>query len=121
MEDHATCAYDYVEVSFGDYSERFCGGQVPGPFSSTDTITVKVHTDYSVTETGFSAVWTAAPASSSDTFTSRNHPAHYPDQYEMVFCKYQVLRYSNISNINYVGVEEGSSSWPSNHTDLYLI
>ena len=84
MEDHATCAYDYVEVSFGDYSERFCGGQVPGPFSSTDTITVKVHTDYSVTETGFSAVWTAAPASSSDTFTSRNHPDHYPDQYEKV-------------------------------------
>ena len=113
------CAYDYVEVSFGDYSERFCDAQVPGPFSSTDTITVKVHTDYSVTETGFSAVWTAAPASVSDTFTSRNHPDHYPDQYEKVTS--QKCIYFIILIFLFVGVEEGASSWPSNHTDLFIV
>ena len=38
VEYESSCGYDYVEVSYGDYSERFCGGEnedyLPGPFTS---------------------------------------------------------------------------------------
>ena len=63
IEDHASCIYDYVEVSYGSYSERFCGTSIPGPFTSTGrTLTVRIHTDDSVVKGGFSAVWTPYPS-----------------------------------------------------------
>ena len=50
--------YDYVEVSYGGYSEQFCGSSIPGPFTSTDnTMTVKFHSDGSLNYPGFSAQW----------------------------------------------------------------
>ena len=62
IEDHASCIYDYVEVSYGSYSERFCGTSIPGPFTSTGrTLTVRIHTDGTVVGRGFSAVWTPYP------------------------------------------------------------
>ena len=51
------CDFDWVEVSYGSYSERFIGKSIPGPFTSTgQTMTVKMHTEYNVAS-GFRAVW----------------------------------------------------------------
>ena len=59
VEYHSRCGYDWVEVSYGSYSEKFCGRSNPGPVTSTGpTMTVRMHTDSSVTRTGFRAVWT---------------------------------------------------------------
>ena len=61
VEYHSRCGYDWVEVSYGSYSEKFCGRSNPGPVTSTGpTMTVRMHTDYSVTRTGFRAEWTAS-------------------------------------------------------------
>ena len=52
------CGFDYVEVSYGNFSEKYCGLSVPGPFISNTTITVKFHSDDFYNETGFRAEWT---------------------------------------------------------------
>ena len=67
IEDHSTCANDYVEVSYeyadGYYREKFCGNSPPGPFTSPgENITVRMHTNGNVQRNGFHAVWEAAPA-----------------------------------------------------------
>ena len=56
--------YDWVEVSYGSYinkySEKFCGSSNPGLITSTGpTMTVRMHTDYSVT-LEFRAEWIAS-------------------------------------------------------------
>ena len=51
------CGFDYVEVSYRNFSEKYCGLSVPGPFISNTTITVKFHSDDFYNETGFSAMW----------------------------------------------------------------
>ena len=51
-------SYDWVEVSYGLYSETFSGSIIPGPFTSTGpTMTVRMHTSGEETSTGFRAVW----------------------------------------------------------------
>ena len=56
--EDSTCRYDHVEVSYGSYSEKFCGNSIPGPFTSTGpTMTVRMHTNWLTTYTGFRAVW----------------------------------------------------------------
>ena len=80
IEAEYSCAYDWVEVSYGSYSEKFCGpvdwegadigyynengdylgSTIPGPFTSSatgPTMIVRMHTDGDVTRTGFRAVW----------------------------------------------------------------
>ena len=58
IEGHSSCGYDWVEVSYGSYTEKFCGSSIPGPFTSIGpTMTVKMHTDRSETRTGFRALW----------------------------------------------------------------
>ena len=56
------CCYDYIEISYESFSQRYCGTSVPGPFTSSSTITVRFRTDGSVTKSGFSATWTELPA-----------------------------------------------------------
>ena len=70
----STC-WDWVQIDDGSSIQRYCGpwedgnyynlhgdnlgSSIPGPFTSTGTsMTVKMHTDYSVTEAGFKASWT---------------------------------------------------------------
>ena len=56
--DGNTECYDYVEVSFGSYNEKFCGSEVPGPITSTDnTMTVKFYSDDTLNYSGFRAQW----------------------------------------------------------------
>ena len=60
LEPSAYCRYDFVEVSYGPISTKFCGGSIPGPFVSTGTtMTVRIKTDSSVTGQGFKANWTS--------------------------------------------------------------
>ena len=60
LEYSADCRYDFVEVSYGSYSTKFCGGSIPGPFESTGTtMNVRIKTDSSVTRQGFKAEWTS--------------------------------------------------------------
>ena len=60
LEDSTSCKYDWVEVSYGNKSEKFCGKSIPGPLTSTGpNMTVRMHTDSSQTRTGFKAVWTS--------------------------------------------------------------
>ena len=52
--------WDYVEVSYDSFSQRYCGSSIPGPFTSTgSSMVVRFHSDGDGwTSTGFSAVWT---------------------------------------------------------------
>ncbi|XP_076437271.1 cubilin-like isoform X2 [Babylonia areolata] len=59
------CFWDYVEVVNGQYGDspsmgRFCGDTLPDPVqSSGNTMTVRFHTDGSVSNRGFSATYTS--------------------------------------------------------------
>ena len=51
--------YDYVEVSYDSFSQRYSGSSIPGPFTSTgSSMVVRFHSDGNISRTGFSAVWT---------------------------------------------------------------
>ena len=59
IEYGSSCGYDYVEVSYDSFSQRYCGFSIPGPFTSTgSSMVVRFHTSPWGTRTGFSAVWT---------------------------------------------------------------
>ena len=51
------CVGDFVEVSYGSISQKFCGNTIPGPFKSNSPITVKMFTDSSGRRSGFNAIW----------------------------------------------------------------
>ena len=52
------CSYDYVEVSFDDHSEKFCGDSIPPSITSSgNSMTVKFVSDYDYDYDGFSATW----------------------------------------------------------------
>ena len=77
LESNSRCSYDYVEISHGTYSQRFCGSSLlypadsSGITSSGNTMTVRFHTDFSVSYSGFRAVWSVtnitAPATTTTT------------------------------------------------------
>ena len=72
--DECTCIYDYVEVFYGSYNEKFCGDTVPEVITSCgSSITIKFHSDGYVTRTGFRAEWeelsTSTPCSATTTTT----------------------------------------------------
>ena len=72
IEGSNRCDYDWVEVSYGSYTEKFCGTSIPGPFTSTGpTMTVRMHTTrtgYETTRTGFRAVWGDSSSEVHDDF-----------------------------------------------------
>ena len=54
------CPYDYVEISSGGESTKYCGSTLPAPVTSEgNTMKVSFHTDSSVNLQGFSAEWKA--------------------------------------------------------------
>ena len=59
VEAHPSCDWDWVEVSYGSFNQKFCGSSIPGSFVSETPITVKFHSDESVKRSGFTATWTA--------------------------------------------------------------
>merc|ERR1719154_1054154 len=58
LEDDASCSYDYVQISYGTFSRKYCGASKPDPVISTgNTMKGKFHSDYGVVKKGFTAVW----------------------------------------------------------------
>ena len=52
------CSYDYVEVSYDGYSEKFCGDSIPPSITSSgNSMTVKFFSDDYYYYDGFNAVW----------------------------------------------------------------
>ena len=87
LEDQPSCAYDWVEVLYGVYSEKLCGGEngdyLPGPFTSCgSSMVIKFHSDGGVTAAGFRAEWeelsTSTPCPNSivshEDYPNSNYP-----------------------------------------------
>ncbi|KAJ8031793.1 Deleted in malignant brain tumors 1 protein [Holothuria leucospilota] len=85
------CEYDYVEVydnTTGGFMGRYCGDDIlPVLTSEGHVMTVVFHSDSSVTETGFTAIYEvleSSPAVCGGVFTDPTgifHSPLYPDQY----------------------------------------
>ncbi len=59
LESHSSCAYDYVEITNGSSSVKYCGNTLPPSVTTkTNELTIKLKTDGSVVRTGFSATYT---------------------------------------------------------------
>ena len=57
LEDIYGRCGDYVEISNGSFTEKFCSGPLPGPITSfTGEMTIKFNSDSYETRTGFFAV-----------------------------------------------------------------
>ena len=90
IEADKSCSYDYVQVLFGSYEQKYCGSNKPSPIISSDNMmTVVFSTDGSVVGSGFKATWKAVePPSSCMLFgltyllwSDRYWGIHYYDYY----------------------------------------
>ena len=85
IEAHSGCNYDWVEVTYGDFSERFCGNDLPGPFTSCgSSITIKFQSDDSVSRTGFRAEWEELSTSTPCSSNRDNPSSDIPDNLDQV-------------------------------------
>ena len=95
VEYDSNCGSDWVEVAYGEFSERLCGGEngdyLPGPFTSCGSIMViKFHSDSSETRPGFRAEWeeltTTTPCPTIHRIVSHaDYPnSNYPDNVDQV-------------------------------------
>ena len=58
--DCGECYYDYVQISYGSVKKKFCGPSKPRPIiSSGNTMKVTFHSDKTVNQNGFRAIWKA--------------------------------------------------------------
>ena len=58
LEYGEDCGYDWVEVLYGDYSEKFCGDTVPEVITSCgSSVVIKFYSDRYITGAGFRAEW----------------------------------------------------------------
>ena len=85
VEYDSNCRWDWVEVTYGEFSERLCGGEdgdyLPGPFTTCEgsSMVVKFHSDGSKAGAGFRAVWEELPpCGSCETANCLTYPADYP-------------------------------------------
>ena len=50
--------YDYLEITYGSFSWKYCGEKAPPPFISSGTsMTVRFHTDNLGARSGFFLRW----------------------------------------------------------------
>ena len=93
VEYDSNCGSDWVEVAYGEFSERLCGGEngdyLPGPFTSCgSSMVVKFRSDNIVTGTGFRAVWEELTTSTSCPNSIMSHEdypnSNYPNNIEKV-------------------------------------
>merc|ERR1711994_1130093 len=79
--ENYVCSYDWVQVSFGSFEEKYCGSVIPSPIiSSGNTMTVVFRTDGSITRTGFRAIWEAVDGDENEgEIESPNYPNLYDD------------------------------------------
>ena len=61
LEDHYSCSFDYVQISFGSFEKKYCGDDKPSPIvSSGNTMRVTFHSDSDSgadNGNGFKATW----------------------------------------------------------------
>ena len=95
LEYHSSCNRDYVEVSYGSYSERFCGDTVPEVITSCgSSMVIKFHSDRYTTGAGFRAEWeelaTSTPCSivSHADYPNSNYPYNAD---EVTYSYHQIL------------------------------
>ena len=82
--DECTCVYDYVEVSYGSHSDKFCGDRVPEAIIScgSSSMVIKFHSGSDITRAGFRAVWEQLPTTPTcDAANCLTYPADYPCSY----------------------------------------
>ena len=85
---------DYVEISYGNMSQKYCGEQIPGPFNDiTESMTITFHTDESGNSTGFLAEVCCSVfitevnhqnITVGGTIMSSNYPSNYDNNYDEV-------------------------------------
>ena len=85
---------DYVEISYGNMSQKYCGEQIPGPFNDiTESMTITFHTDESGNSTGFLAEVCCSVfvtevnhqnITIGGTIMSSNYPSNYDNNYDEV-------------------------------------
>jgi len=88
LEDHSSCAYDYVQVLDTDNSQliKKCGSTIPDKIiSSGNKLTVKFHSDSSVNAKGFRATWKLVTAQEGGSIKSEGYPSNYPINKEQVW------------------------------------
>ena len=71
---------DYVEVSYGSYSEKLCGDEVPETITSCGSMVIKFHSDSYTTAAGFRAEWEELTPTC-DAANCLTYPANYPCNY----------------------------------------
>ena len=80
IEADDQCGYDYVQVLDSDGSQMIkkCGSTKPtNVVSTSNTMTVKFHSDDYISAKGFSATWKKIATSDSGTIKSPNYPKAY--------------------------------------------
>ena len=108
IEAHSSCGYDWVEISYETYSERFCGSSIPEPVTSTGkNMTVRFHTDGSVVASGFSAVWTEV--------LSQGGVPTQPSNFSRPTTTTSPINYNNVTN------QEGKPTLSSSQIHVYSL
>ena len=88
IEDDTECSYDYVQVLDSDGKQliKKCGATKPANVVSTsNTMTVKFHSDETVSAKGFSATWKKVAATQSGTIQSPNYPKSYSENTDKTY------------------------------------
>ena len=82
------CTGDYLEISDGSSTQRYCGTSTPAPLTTTNTITVKLHlVEGDGSGAAFLATFTGAADVTTDVNTliwSPEYPEKYPTDYIQV-------------------------------------
>ena len=144
LEDCPDCGCDFVEVSYGSFSQKFCGSTIPGPFTSDSPITVKIETDGSLRYPGFSASWTSTYVPSPSTSTSPSptcncgepHRAirhnriiggqdtevnEYPWQVLIGGCGGSIISPSHILTAAHCMFWDRAETWPKEFSDITVV
>ena len=79
---------DFLEISDGSSTQRYCGTSTPAPLTTTNTITVKLHlVEGDGSGAAFLATFTGAADVTTDVNTliwSPEYPEKYPGSYIQV-------------------------------------
>ncbi|XP_063411746.1 neuropilin-2-like [Mytilus trossulus] len=128
VEEHSDCTLDYVSVKDGDNTllGKFCGYKIPPPLLALSGVVIfKFHSDYSVREKGFLAVYNDSQEcvyvkkDSSGSIQSPNFPANYTQE---LVCLYYIESVNRIPiNITFTSFDLEYSSSGTCKNDYVMI